>query len=79
VKNNMKFEEAMELLEKEVSRLESGNMPLDEALTSFESAISLVKLCNERLEDAESRVRILTESASGEITDAPFLNTDDEN
>ena len=79
MKNNMKFEEALELLEREVARLESGNMPLDEALASFESAISLVKICNEKLEAAESRVRILTESVDGEITDAPFLNTDDEN
>ena len=79
MKNNMKFEEALELLEREVARLESGNMPLDEALASFESAISLVKICNEKLEAAESRVRILTESVDGEITDAPFLNTDDAN
>ena len=79
MKKNIKFEEAMELLEKEVGRLESGNMPLDEALSSFETAISLVKICNERLEAAESKVRILTESSSGEVTDAPFLNTDDEN
>ena len=38
----------------------------------FERAMGLVKVCNERLEDAEMRVRILTEGKDGEITDRPF-------
>ena len=72
MKKEMKFEEAMTLLEDKVRLLESGNMPLDESLKAYEEAIGLVKLCNEKLESAEARVRILTESADGSITDAPF-------
>lgn len=66
------FEAAMEKLEGEVRRLESGSMTLDESLASFEEAIRLVKICNEKLEMAERRVRILTEGADGTVTDAPF-------
>ena len=69
---NMKFEEAIKLLENEVARLEGGNMALDEALASFEKSIGLVKLCNKMLEQAEGKVRILTENVDGSVTDAPF-------
>ena len=66
------FEEAMNELELSVKRLEGGNMSLDDSLLEFEKAIRLVKTCNERLEVAEQRVRMLTSSLDGSITDAPF-------
>ena len=69
----MKFEEAMLSLEDKVRKLESGNLSLDESLKAFEEAISLVKLCNSRLENAEQQVRILTEGADGVVSDAPFF------
>ena len=67
------FESAMANLEEEVRRLESGNMSLEESLSSFEKAIKLVKICNEKLENAERRVRILTEGNDATTTDEPFL------
>ena len=78
MKKDMKFEEAMQLLEDTVRKLESGTLSLDESLVAFEEAVGLVKLCNERLEDAEQKVRILTASAGGEITDLPFDLKNDE-
>ena len=74
---NMNFEEAIKKLESEVKRLESGNMSLDESIDAFEEAIKLVKICNEKLENAERRVRILTENSDGTISDMPF-EVDDE-
>ncbi len=72
------FEETMEKLEEEVRKLESGKMTLDEALESFEKSIKLVKLCNEKLDSAQRRVRILTEGFDGTVTDAPFETNSDE-
>ena len=69
---NMNFEEAIKKLESEVKRLESGNMTLDESIDAFEYAIKLVKICNEKLENAERRVRMLTENSDGTVTDVPF-------
>ena len=66
------FEKAMDDLELSVKKLEAGNMSLDDSLLEFEKAINLVKLCNEKLEAAEQRVRILTEGADGSISDKPF-------
>ena len=72
MKNDIKFEEALERLEEAVRMLESGDMSLDDSLVTFEKAVSLVKVCNEKLEKAEQRVRILTESPDGSVSDAPF-------
>lgn len=72
------FESAMEKLESEVRRLEGGNISLEESLSSFENAIKLVKICNEKLDAAERRVRVLTESADGVVSDAPFDIAEDE-
>ena len=69
---NIDFESAITKLEGEVRRLESGNMSLDESISAFEKAMGLVKLCNEKLESAEQRVRILTEAKDGTVSDAPF-------
>lgn len=72
MKNEMNFEEALALLEDKVKLLESGNTSLDESLGVYEEAIRLVKLCNEKLESAKAKVRILTEGADGVVTDEPF-------
>ena len=71
------FEEAILKLEAEVKRLEGGNLSLDESISAFEEAVKLVKLCNEKLENAERRVRLLTEASDGSITDIPFLREDE--
>ena len=71
------FEEAIFKLENEVKKLESGNMSLDDSIASVEEAIKLVRLCNQKLENAERRVRLLTEGKDGVVSDAPF-DTEDE-
>ena len=71
------FESAMAKLEQAVLGLEGGNMSLDDSLAAFENAVKLVKVCNEKLECAERRVRILTEGKDGAITDEPFSEYED--
>jgi exodeoxyribonuclease VII small subunit len=66
------FEEAMLKLESEVKRLESGSMGLDESIAAYEEAVKLIRVCNQKLDNAERRVRVLVESTDGSITDAPF-------
>lgn len=69
---NMKFEDAMIELESRVKKLESGSLTLDESITAFEEAVKLIRVCNKQLENAERRVRMLTEGNDGSITDVPF-------
>lgn len=69
---NMKFEDAMIELESKVKKLESGSLTLDESITVFEEAVKLIRVCNKQLENAERRVRMLTEGNDGSVTDVPF-------
>ena len=78
MENNIKFEDALSCLEDKVRLLESGNIPLDAALSAFEEAVALVRVCNDRLNEAERRVAILTEAKDGTITDLPFKDVIDE-
>ena len=77
-KKDLSFEAALSALEEALSKLEGGELSLDESLSVFEEAVKLVKICNERLELAKQKVRILTEGADGAITDAPFSVTENE-
>lgn len=75
---DMDFDTAIAKLEEEVKRLESGNMTLEELISSFENAVKLAGICNERLDSAERRVRLLIEGADGEVTDRDFGGLQDE-
>ena len=59
------FEAAIARLEEIVHSLESGSAPLDESLALFEEGVSLVKLCNARLDTAEQKVKLLTLNPDG--------------
>ena len=53
------FETTLKELEEIVAKLESGELPLEEALSEFETAIKLVQQGQERLQKAEQRIQIL--------------------
>ena len=72
------FEKSMKELEDIVKKLEGGALTLDESLDAYEKAIKLVRECNDMLDSAEQRVRVLTESADGTVTDAPFFGEEHE-
>ncbi len=59
----IKFEEAMNQLAEIVSRLESGEISLDESIDLYEKGMKLSKQCAELLEKAEQKVRFLQEEA----------------
>ena len=59
---SMTFEAAMTRLEAVVKALEDGKTSLEESMKLYEEGVSLVRLCSTRLEDAERKVKILTES-----------------
>ncbi len=67
-KNELSFEQALARLEEIVRRMEAGEETLDGALASFEEGIGLVRLCTERLDAAEQKIKLVTESADGVIT-----------
>ena len=56
------YEEAVKRLEEIVKKLESGAAPLDESIALFSEGAELVKTCTAILDEAEQKVKILTES-----------------
>ena len=69
----MTFEAAIARLEEIVRALESGNTPLDESLSLFEEGVHLVKLCNERLDGAEQKIKMLTFTSDGEAVETDMV------
>ncbi len=60
------FEQSLEELEKIVSKLENGELNLDESLKNFEVATKLYKECKTELSRAEKKISVLTESLQEE-------------
>ncbi|SCY40625.1 exodeoxyribonuclease VII small subunit [Desulfoluna spongiiphila] len=71
-----KFEEAVAQLEAIVEDLESGDLPLDKAMKRFEEGVKLSKICSDTLDEAETRVRVLTGETEEGLQDAPFAEAD---
>jgi exodeoxyribonuclease VII small subunit len=66
------FEQSLARLEEIVRKLESANLPLDEAMKLFEEGMQLSRDCQKQLEQAEARVEILLKKAGGEMAAQPF-------
>ena len=79
VEPTLDFETTLTRLEAIVTRLENGDLPLEEALKEFENGVQLAKLGQERLQQAEKRIQILLQkNATVELADYRSENADDE-
>ena len=58
------FEKSLDELESLVAKMEQGDQSLDESLKSFERGIALFRNCQSALEQAELRVRLLSDPHS---------------
>ena len=57
---SLTFEQSMQELETLVTKMEQGDLPLEDALQSFERGIVLARHSQKKLQDAEQKVQILT-------------------
>ncbi len=55
------FEKSLDELEKLVAQMEQGDQSLDDSLQSFERGIALYRNCQGALEQAELRVKLLSD------------------
>lgn len=56
---DLKFEQAMNQLEKMVEKLEGGDLSLEDSLKVFEEGMELTKFCEQKIEEAEGKVETL--------------------
>jgi exodeoxyribonuclease VII small subunit len=66
------FEKAFQQLEEIVKRLESEELPLDDALHLFEQGIGLSRFCNQKLEEVEKKIELILADAKGQPRVEPF-------
>jgi len=66
------FESALKRLEDIVNSLEKGNVSLDEAITLFEEGIKTAKICKEKLEKAEGKIKELVKNSNGTFSLSDF-------
>ena len=68
-KNN--FEEQLNELQEIVNKLESGNVPLEDALSEFQAGVKLSRELEKKLNDAEQTVAKLVDKDGNEKTFDP--------
>lgn len=61
------FEAALAEVERIVSALDSGEMPLEEAISGYERGIKAVQDCYEILEKAEAKLLLLQKDVDGKL------------
>lgn len=66
------FEKSIKELEEIVSKLEQGDVELDESLELFEKGIKLSKQCQKILDEAEKKVSVLVADDNGEMKTEDF-------
>lgn len=68
--NNIDFETTLQELEAVVTRLENGDLPLEEAVNQFTRGMQLAQQGQERLQQAEQRIQILlNKTAESKLVD----------
>jgi exodeoxyribonuclease VII small subunit len=68
----LNFEGAMDRLEKIVEQMESGKLPLEDLIVRYEEGMKLVKICQERLANAEQKIEIITRNSAGKAVVQEF-------
>ncbi len=71
------FEQSLDALEQLVDKMEHGEMSLEDSLAAYERGVGLYRRCQSALEEAELRVRLLSDPqnpAAGEPFHAPPQN-----
>lgn len=62
------FEESMKRLDEIVVQLEGDRLPLDKMIALYEEGVGLARICGEKLEAAEQKVRLIAKQADGSVT-----------
>ncbi|MBT5028545.1 MAG: exodeoxyribonuclease VII small subunit [Nitrospinaceae bacterium] len=65
--SEIKFEKAIQRLEKIVDDLEKGELDIDKSLEIFEEGIKMSRVCSKKLSEAEAKIEKLTQNEKGEL------------
>src|SRR5438046_7431071 len=71
----LNFESAMDRLETIVEQMESGKLSLEDLIVRYEEGMSLVKICQKRLANAEQKIEIIARDSAGKAIVKEFEAT----
>ena len=74
----IKFEKAIQRLEKIVDDLEKGELDIDKSLEIFEEGIKMSRVCSKKLNEAEAKIEKLTKNQKGELATELFPVEDED-
>ena len=74
----IKFEKAIQRLEKIVDDLEKGELDIDKSLEIFEEGIKMSRVCSKKLNEAEAKIEKLTKNQEGELATELFPVEDED-
>jgi len=70
--SELNFEKAMSRLEAIVEQMETGKLPLEDLIVRYEEGMNLVKVCQERLSNAEQKIEIIARNSAGKAVVKDF-------
>jgi exodeoxyribonuclease VII small subunit len=73
-----KFEEELKDLEEIVGKIDSGELTLEDSIGAFERGVALVRGLNQKLDEIEKKVEVLSRTSQGDLKAAPYGGLDEE-
>lgn len=73
---DLSFEDGLKELEEIVTKMEAGQVSLDDAVSLYERGMALQKRCQKQLDDARLRIEKIAVNSDGGLTLEPFEDVD---
>lgn len=74
--SELSFEKALDDLEKIVSKMEAGDLTLDESLKQYEKGVKLIRACNKKLDSCEQRIEMIIKNEDGDFEKTDFAEAE---
>ena len=74
-----KFEEELKDLEEIVGRIDSGELSLEDSIGAFERGVALVRSLNQKLDEIEKKVEVLSRNYQGDLRTTAFEGLEEGN
>jgi len=74
-----KFEEELKDLEEIVGKIDSGELTLEDSIGAFERGVALVRSLNQKLDEIEKKVEVLSRNSHGDLRTAPYEGLEEGN
>jgi exodeoxyribonuclease VII small subunit len=73
-----KFEEELKDLEEIVGKIDSGELTLEDSIGAFERGVALVRSLNQKLDEIEKKVEVLSRNSQGDLKTARYEGLEEE-